>query len=103
MTSTNASDSPAASATIAGGLNVFKPRISHVSYHVADIDRALHFYVQVLGMKEQLRIKLGKTLHEVVLGFADARAGGLILMWDTERKAPIEKVYGYSRFVLTVA
>jgi lactoylglutathione lyase len=103
MTSTNASDSAAASAMIAGGLNVFKPRISHVSYHVADIDRALHFYVQVLGMKEQLRVQLGKTLHEVVLGFADARAGGVILMWDTERKAPIEQAHGYSRFVLSVA
>jgi len=103
MTSTNASDSAAASAMIAGGLNVFKPRISHVSYHVADIDRALHFYVQVLGMKEQLRVQLGKTLHEVVLGFADPRAGGLILMWDTEQKAPIEQTRGYSRFVLSVA
>ena len=103
MTSTNASDHPVASAGIAGGLNVFKPRLSHVSYHVADIDRALHFYVQVLGMKERVRLQLGKTLHEVVLGFADPAAGGVILMWDTERRAPIEQAHGYSRFVLMVA
>jgi lactoylglutathione lyase len=103
MTSINASDSAVVSGTIAGGLNAFKPRLSHVAYRVADIDRALHFYVQVLGMKEQLRMQLGKTLHEAVLGFADARAGGVILMWDTERKGPIEQAYGYSRFVLSVA
>ena len=103
MTSTNASDSAATNTMIAGGLNAFKPRLSHVSYHVADIDRALRFYVQVLGMTEQLRLQVGKTLHEVVLGFADARAGGVILMWDTERKAPIEQAHGYSRLVLSVA
>jgi predicted enzyme related to lactoylglutathione lyase len=103
MTSTHSSDHAAASAEIAGGLNGFKPRLSHVSYHVADIDRALHFYVQVLGMKERFRVQLGKTLHEVVLGFADATAGGVILMWDTARKGPIEQAHGYSRFVLTVA
>ena len=103
MTSTNASDHAAISPGIAGGLNAFKPRVSHVSYHVADIDRALRFYVQVLGMKERLRVQLSKSLHEVVLGFADATAGGVILMWDTERKEPIEQAHGYSRFVLTVA
>jgi lactoylglutathione lyase len=103
MTSTNATDSAAASGMIEDGLNAFKPRLSHVSYHVADIDRALHFYVQVLGMKERLRMQLGKTLHEAVLGFADARAGGVILMWDTERKGPIEQAHGYSRLVLSVA
>lgn len=48
-------------------------------------------------------MQVGKTLHEVILGFADARAGGVILMWDTERKAPIEQAHGYSRFVLSVA
>jgi lactoylglutathione lyase len=103
MTSTSSPDPAAASASIAAGLNVFKPRLSHVSYHVADIDRALRFYVDVLGMKEQLRLQLGKTLHEAVLGFADARAGGVILMWDTQRKEPIEQARGYSRFILAVA
>jgi lactoylglutathione lyase len=103
MTSTNATDSAAASGMIAGGLNAFKPRLSHVSYHVADIDRALHFYVHVLGMRERLRLQLGKTLNEVVLGFEDARAGGVILMWDTDRKGPIQQGHGYSRLVLSVA
>jgi lactoylglutathione lyase len=103
MTSNDSPEHAAAGAGIAGGLNAFKPRLSHVSYHVADIDRALHFYVQVLGMKELLRLQLGKTLHEVVLGFADAKAGGVILLWDTERKGPIEQAHGYSRFVLSVA
>ncbi len=102
MTSTNDTDSAAATGTTADGLNAFKPRLSHVSYHVADIDRALRFYVQVLGMKELLRLQVGKTLHEAVLGFADARAGGLILMWNTERTGPIEHAHGYSRLVLSV-
>jgi lactoylglutathione lyase len=102
MASTNTTDSAAASGMTADGLNVFKPRLSHVCYHVADIDRALHFYVQVLGMTERVRMQLGKTLHEAVLGFADARAGGVILMWDTERKGPIEQAHGYSRLVLSV-
>jgi predicted enzyme related to lactoylglutathione lyase len=101
MTSTNATDSAAISG-IAEGLNAFRPRLSHVSYHVAEIDRALHFYVHVLGMRERLRMQLGKTLHEVVLGFVDPAAGGVILMWDTERKAPIEQTRGYSRLILTV-
>ncbi|HLK40110.1 MAG TPA: VOC family protein [Polyangiaceae bacterium] len=103
MTSNSASDSAATGGATAGGLNPFKPRLSHVAYHVADVDRALHFYVHVLGMKEQVRLQLGKTLHEVVLGFVDARAGGVILMWDTERKGPIEQAHGYSRLVLSVA
>jgi lactoylglutathione lyase len=103
MTSTNATDPAPASEMVADGLNAFKPRLSHVSYHVADIDRALRFYVQVLGMKELLRLQVGKTLHEAVLGFADPRAGGVILMWNTERKEPIAQAHGYSRLILTVA
>jgi lactoylglutathione lyase len=101
MTSTHPSDTAAAAA--APGLNAFKPRLTHVSYHVADIDRALHFYIQVLGMKELMRLQIGKTLHEVVLGFADPKVGGVILMWNTERKTPIEQAHGFSRFIFNVA
>jgi predicted enzyme related to lactoylglutathione lyase len=84
-------------------LNGLKPHISHVAYHVANIDRALTFYSGVLGMKEQQRLQLGKTLHEVVLGFPDSKGGGVILMWDTTRPAPIEHAHGYSRFIVSVS
>jgi catechol 2,3-dioxygenase-like lactoylglutathione lyase family enzyme len=85
------------------GLNALKPRILHVAYHVADIDRALAFYVGVLGMKEQMRIDLSKTLHEVVLNFPETKGGGVILMWDTARAQPLQIGDGYSRIVLNVA
>ena len=80
-----------------------KPKVLFVAYHVADIDRALAFYVGVLGMKEQNRLPLGNGEHEVVLGFPDGAIPGVILMWNTERKTPYRRGDGYSRFVMSVA
>lgn len=85
------------------GITGLKPRILHVAYHVADIDRALAFYKGVLGMQEQMRVDLSKTLHEVILQFPDSKGGGVILMWDTDRKKPLELGDGYSRFVMMVS
>ena len=85
------------------GITGLKPRILHVAYHVADIDRALAFYKGVLGMQEQMRVDLSKTLHEVILQFPDSKGGGVILMWDTARTQPLAIGDGYSRFVLNVA
>ena len=85
------------------GLGAFKPRITHVAYHVSDIDRALAFYVGVLGLKEQMRIPLGPDEHEVVLGFPEGKGGGLILMWSTKRSAAYALGDGYSRFILNVS
>lgn len=85
------------------GLNAFKPRITHVAYHVNDIERSLAFYVGVLGLKEQMRIPLGKGEHEVVLGFPEGKGGGLILMWNTTRTAPYAVGDGYSRFIVNVS
>jgi catechol 2,3-dioxygenase-like lactoylglutathione lyase family enzyme len=99
MTTTTATETSAPSA----GLNALKPRILHVAYHVHDIDRALAFYVGVLGMKEQMRVDLSKTLHEVILQFPESKGGGVILMWDTTRAKPLELGDGYSRFVLMVS
>jgi len=87
----------------ATGLSGFKPRITHVAYHVSDIDRALAFYVGVLGLKEQMRIPLGDGEHEVVLGFPEGKGGGLILMWNTKRATPYVRGDGYSRFILSVS
>jgi lactoylglutathione lyase len=84
------------------GFAAFKPKVTHVAYHVADIDRALAFYCGVLGMTETMRIPLGQGLHEVILGFPDSKAAGLILMWHVEKKEARKLGDGYSRFVLNV-
>jgi catechol 2,3-dioxygenase-like lactoylglutathione lyase family enzyme len=83
--------------------SALKPRVLYVGYHVNDIERALAFYVGVLGMKEQLRVPLGKGEHEVVLGFPEGKSAGVILMWNTERKTPYVPGDAYSRFILSVS
>jgi lactoylglutathione lyase len=98
MTTTAESPAPAPE-----GLLRFRPRILHVAYHVADIDRALAFYVGVLGMKEQMRMKLGGGEQEVVLAFPESKGSGVILMWNTERKTPYQLGDSYSRFVMMVS
>jgi catechol 2,3-dioxygenase-like lactoylglutathione lyase family enzyme len=85
------------------GLSTFRPRITHVAYYVSDIDRALEFYVGVLGLVEQMRIPLPGDEQEVVLGFPEGRGGGLILMWSNKRDAAYALGDGYSRFVMTVS
>lgn len=103
MTTLKASETtPGATAPVTG-LNAFRPRIAHVGYHVADIDRALAFYVGVLGLQEQLRLELGGGLHEVVLGFPQSKGSGVILMWHTERTKPYQLGDGYSRFIISVS
>jgi lactoylglutathione lyase len=97
------SSAPESTATPAAGLSAFKPRITHVAYHVSDIDRALAFYVGVIGLKELMRIPLPGGEHEVVLGFPDGKGGGLILMWNTERPTQYKLGDGYSRFILNVS
>jgi lactoylglutathione lyase len=84
-------------------LSAFKPRISHVAYHVADIERALAFYVGVLGLKELMRFPLGKGEHEVILTFPESKGVGLILMWNTERKTPYQGGDAYSRLIINVS
>ncbi len=83
--------------------NALRPHVRYVAYHVNDIERALAFYVGVLGMKEQLRLPLGKGEHEVVLGFPENKSAGVLLMWNTERKTPYVPGDAYSRFVLSVS
>jgi catechol 2,3-dioxygenase-like lactoylglutathione lyase family enzyme len=92
-----------ASSTGALDLNALRPRVAYVAYHVNDIDRALAFYVGVLGMKEQMRMPLGNGEQEVVLAFPESKGAGVILMWNTERKTPYQPGDGYNRFVLTVS
>src|SRR5689334_20719151 len=98
--STSASSGPSPSADAFGA---FRPGVLYVCYFVSDIERALAFYVGLLGMKEQLRIPLGKGLSEAVLGFPEAKGSGVILMWNTERSAPYTHGDAYNRLVLRVS
>ena len=84
-------------------LSALKPRVLHVAYHVADIERSLAFYKGVLGLQEQMRMPLGNGLQEVILGFPNAQSAGVILMWNTEQPAARDHGNGYSRFVLSVS
>lgn len=83
-------------------LEAFRPSIAFLSYYVHDIERALRFYVGVLGMKEQMRVDLPGGEHEVVLGYPDTRGAGLLLMWKEGRREPYDTRGGYSRYVLRV-
>jgi lactoylglutathione lyase len=91
------------SSTATASFTDFKPRVTHVAYHVADIDRALAFYSGLLGMKEVMRIPLGEGLQEVILGFPDSQAAGVILMWHADKKDARSLGNGYSRLVLNVS
>jgi lactoylglutathione lyase len=84
-------------------LTTLKPRVIHVAYHVANIERSLAFYKGVLGLQEQMRIPLGNGLQEVILAFPNAQGAGLILMWNDEQPAQRNHGDGYSRFVLNVS
>ena len=95
--------STTSAAEIPTGLLAFRPRISHIAYYVSDIERSLAFYSGVLGLQEQLRLPLGKGLHEVVLGYPDGKGAGLILMWNTAKTTPYQLGDGYSRFVVNVS
>ena len=91
------------SARSESGLNALKPRILHTAYFVADIDRSMQFYCDVLGMKELQRFDLEDGVKEVILGFPDSKGAGVILMWNTKRTAPYQYGDSYSRFVMMVS
>ena len=84
-------------------LDAFRPRIAFVTYNVADVDRALAFYVGLLGMQEQMRFPIGGGVNEVVLGFPDSKGSGLILMFKDAPSPPVVHGDGYSRFVIRVS
>ena len=58
-----------------------QPRVLYVGYHVDNIDRALAFYVGVLGMQEQMRLPLGQGEHEVILGFPENKSAMKNRIW----------------------
>jgi lactoylglutathione lyase len=96
-------DSQSSAEQPAAGLGALKPRLSFVAYHVADIERAIGFYVGVLGFKEQSRFPIGDGVFEAVLGFPDSKGAGLLLMWSEKRSDPYQQGEGYSRLVINVS
>ncbi len=72
---------------------------------VSDKAKALHFYVDGLGM--MLKMTMGPAeRQENMVGFgADPRSPGLILLADTTAKAPaaVDHGHGYDRVVLRMA
>lgn len=91
------------SAADALDLAAFRPRVLNVAYFVADIERALAFYVGVLGLKEVMRLPLGDGVQEAVLNYPDAPGTGVILMWKDGDTSPRSHGNGYSRLVLRVS
>jgi lactoylglutathione lyase len=87
----------------ASGFSAFRPRIAYVAYNVENVDRALGFYVGLLGMQEQMRFPIGGGVNEVVLAFPESKGSGLILMWKDTGAAPVVPGDGYSRFVIRVS
>src|SRR5262245_35846070 len=89
-------------ASAAAPLAALKPSLMFSCYHVADVDRALSFYIGFLGMTEQLRLPIGHGVVEVVLGFPDAKGSGVILMWDEKRATPYRHGDAYNRLVVRI-
>ena len=86
------------------GLLPFEPRVGMVSYHVADIQRSLDFYVGVLGMTERGRFPgVGPDEHELVLSYPGSAGAWVMLMWNSKRSDPYKKGDGYSRFTIVVS
>ena len=78
-------------------------RIGYVSLKVRDLERSLHFYEAVMGLKETRRLQASKDVVEVLLNGASGNdASGVMLMHDARRDRPYELGDGYSRIVVYV-
>jgi len=87
----SASTTHAAHADKPRGLLPFEPRVSMISYRVADIERSLGFYVGVLGMTELARFPgLGADEHELVLQYPGGQGAVVMLMWNAARSQPLQ-------------
>jgi lactoylglutathione lyase len=78
-------------------------RIGYVSLKVRDLERSLHFYETVIGLKQSRRLQASKDVVEVLLnGEAGNDASGVMLMHDARRDRPYELGDGYSRMIVYV-
>ena len=78
-------------------------RIGYVSLKVRDLERSLHFYENVMGLKQSRRLQATSDVVEVLLnGQAGNDASGVMLMHDARRDRPYELGDGYSRIIVYV-
>jgi len=94
---------PTPEASPGAPIAAFRPSVMFVAYYVADVERALSFYVGFLGMTEQLRFPIGNGVIEIVLGFPDVKGSNVILMWDEKRSTPYKHGDAYNRIVIRVS
>jgi lactoylglutathione lyase len=81
----------------------FEPRVGMVSFRVCDIDRSLRFYVDVLGMKERMRVPgLTPDEHELVLEYPGMPGAVVMLMWNSKRTERHQLGDAYNRLTLLV-
>lgn len=86
------------------GANASKPRLLHSMVRVKDVDAAIHFYVNGLGMKVLGRFEIEtRRSTGVFLGFGDYDAGGVLELaqkWDHE--GPYSHGSGYGHVAIGV-
>jgi lactoylglutathione lyase len=73
-------------------------RISGFGINVDDLDRAVEFYTEALGLEEKTKIDLG-DLHEVLVGGTDDRTAILLVKHADRTDVPVPG-NGFEKIVL---
>lgn len=80
-------------------ITAHSPRIMHAMIRVFDLDRALDFYVRILGMKELRRRNAVEGRYtNVFVGYGDEEAMAVVEMtynWDPEEPYELGSAYGH--------
>lgn len=86
------------------GDDATKPRVLHTMIRVKDFDAALHFYVDLLGMKVLDRFEIPvRRVSMVFVGYGGYDAGGcveIVRPWDTD--GPYTHGTGYGHISIGV-
>ncbi len=76
-----------------------KPRLMHTMIRVFDLDRALEFYIGVLGMKElRRRDAMEGKYTNVFVGYGDEKECAVVEMtynWDPEEPYELGSAFGH--------
>jgi lactoylglutathione lyase len=95
-------DTPSTAGATAGP--AIESQLAFTSYYVLDQQRALDFYVGLLGMSERQRITPSPGVTEIVLGFdKDPNTPGILLMHRADRSTPYTIGDGFSRTIIHVS
>ncbi|MDD9971060.1 MAG: VOC family protein [Myxococcales bacterium] len=90
-------------ATETASLSAFRPRVLYTAYHVQDLDKAVAFYTDVLGLQQRMRFELPSGEWECVLEYPESKGSGVILMWNPKSTGKPDLGDGYSRLVFKVS